>query len=122
MGLTDAFTRGDVAPNTYNVKIGELRAKRKELSQLEKTAPATPEQLADSVSRTLQLATSFWDVYEPMNEMRRATLLRNVFSVIVLDHEGVAGFTLQPPFADLMAPGDYQQHPDTLAKVILDAA
>src|SRR6266508_759699 len=120
MRLTDAFTGGDVAPNTYNAKIQELRAKREEIRQLDTTAPTTPEQLAEVVSRTLQLATSVWDLYEPMNEMRKATLLRNVFATIVLDHEGVAGFTLKPPFDNLMSSSG-QSQPDELAKIVLDA-
>jgi site-specific DNA recombinase len=122
MRLTAAFTAGDVAPNIYHTRIGELRAKRQALDHFETSAPPPAEHWAESVNRTLQLATSFGDLYEPMNEMRRTALLRNLFAVVVLDHKGVAGFTLKPPFADLMKSTDGQRNPDRLAKVILDAA
>jgi hypothetical protein len=58
------------------------------------------------VNRALDIATSLWDLYEPLNEPRRAVLLNHVCVAIVLDHAGVAGFTLlKPPFDRLMLPG-----------------
>jgi hypothetical protein len=77
--------------------------------------------LAESVGRTLQLATSLWDVYEPMNERRRHSLLKAVFGAIVVDRAGVAGFTLNPPFNALLKSGA-NQSPVHLAQIIVDSA
>jgi DNA invertase Pin-like site-specific DNA recombinase len=121
MQLTQAFSRGDIAPNAFKAETAELRAKRQQFVQLATTEPISADQLEDHVSRTLQLATSFWDLYQPMNEHRKASLLTNLFDMLVLDHEGVAGFTLKEPFTTLMM-ADSQRHPAELATKILDAA
>ena len=49
----------------------------------------------------MQLATSLWDLYEQFDDTKRAELLRGVFNAIVLDHNGVVGVTLKPPFAHM---------------------
>jgi len=122
MQLTQAFSSGDLAPNAFNDQTADIRAKRQQLAQLRTAAPVSAGQLTDHVSRTLQLATSFWDLYEPMNDIRRASLLKALFGTIVLDHEGVAGFTLNEPFTALMSRTEGQRQPTELAKRILDAA
>ena len=106
MQLSQAFASGDLAPNAYQARTAQLRAKRAELATLAATAPASAQQLAESVGRTLQLATSFWDLYEHLSEIRKAALLKNFFETVVLDHEGIAGFTLKRPFTDLLKPRD----------------
>jgi hypothetical protein len=65
--------------------------------------------------------TSLWDVYEPMNDLRRATLLKSVFGTVVLDHNGIAGFTMRPPF-DMLLNSANTKPPEELAKLIVDAA
>lgn len=122
MRLTEAFSAGDIAPNAFNHQAAAIRAKRQQLAQLATTAPTSAEQLGEFVSRMLQLATSFWDLYEPVNELRRASLLKNLFGTIVLDHEGIAGFTLKPPFTELLKPSNRHRQPVDLARAILDAA
>ena len=122
MQLTQAFTGGDIAPNAFNREAAVIRATRHELGQIVAAAPTSTDQLAESVSRTLQLATSFWDLYEPMNEIRRASLLKSLFATIVLDHDGIAGFTLKPPFDELVKARRDQPQPHALAKAIVDAA
>jgi hypothetical protein len=54
-----------------------------------------------------------------MNEQRKAALLKTVFGVVVLDHQGVAGYVLRPPF-DAMIKLDWS--PAQVATDIVDAA
>jgi site-specific DNA recombinase len=122
MALTQAFTSGDLAPHPYGEQVAVVRAKRQALAQAKTNAPTNANYLSEGVSRILQVATSFWDLYEPMNDVRRATLLKGVFGTVVLDHEGIAGFTLKAPFADLMKPPDRATNPIQLAEAVLDAA
>ena len=122
MQLTQAFSAGDIAPNAFNREAAQVRAKRNELTGIATTVPASAHQLAEAVSRTLQLATSFWDLYEPMNDVRRASLLKNLFGTIVLDHEGVVGFTLKPPFAELLKASEGHRPVPDLAKAVVEAA
>ena len=49
-------------------------------------------------------SASLWDLYEQFDDTKRAELLRGVFNAIVLDHNGVVGVTLKPPFDELMKP------------------
>jgi len=122
MRLAEGFTAGEIPSQVYNGEVASLRSRREDLAKLASSAPPTPEQLAESVGRTLQLASSLWDLYEPMNEMRRAALLKNVFTAIVLDHTGVTGFTLRPPFAELMKARTSDLQPGEVATTLLDAA
>jgi DNA invertase Pin-like site-specific DNA recombinase len=122
MALTQAFTVGDLAPNPYREQVAVVRARRQALGQLKTNAPSSANQLSEWVSRTLQLATSFWDLYEPMTDVRRASLLKSAFGTIVIDHEGITGFTLKAPLADLIKQAERAANPAQLAEAVLDAA
>lgn len=121
MRLTESFAAGDMAPNVYQEQIAQLRSQRNDLLAVEQGSRVTPEHLAETVDRTLQLATSFWDLYEPMNDARRSALLKQLFEVVVLDHSGVAGFTLKPPFRELVNRRDSAE-PNELAGLLIKAA
>jgi site-specific DNA recombinase len=97
VNLTEAFARGDLAPNDYRARVEEFRARRKVLDGLELTQSSIAA-LSESVGRTLQIASSVSDLYSSFNELRKAALLKTVCGTIVLDHTGIAGFTLNAPF------------------------
>jgi site-specific DNA recombinase len=120
MQLTQAFTRGDVAPNAYKNEIAQLRAKGEELTKLVSHS-VSRDRLEDTVNRCLQLATSFWHLYVPLSEIRQATLLKNLFETIVLDHTGIVGYVLRSPFNELCHAARANQ-PTDLAAAILRAA
>ena len=92
----------------------------------------TPESaLAADVSRalariyrsdTLQISTRLSDLYESMNDAQRAPLLRNVFQSIVLDHDGIAGFALRAPYANLFKGTPSDASPKGSPGTILAAA
>ena len=117
-----AFRNGDLASNAYSLQVSALRAQREALQPSGSKGTATAAQLQESVARTRQLATSFWDLYQPLPEPRRADLLRSVFSALVLDHHGVAGFTPKPPLSELLNSADGAGDPECMAQAILDAA
>ena len=104
MRLTDGFTIGDVSPALYKGRIAQIRSQRSTLEHASERTSASAEQLAEGVARALQLASSLVDLYEQFDDVRRAELLRDVFSAVVLDHNGVVGVTLKPPFDELMKP------------------
>ena len=123
MELTDAFSTGDLTPNLFNQEIAALREKRQRLNQVANTAPITVEQLTEQVGRILRTAASFWDLYTPLNEPRKTEMLRQVFATVVLDHDGIAGFTLNAPY-DTLAAADQQGKtaPLELASAVVNAA
>lgn len=122
MELTDAFAAGDVAPNEFNTEIAAIRQKRAQLNKIAGRAPLTAEQLSEGVGRMLHLASSFWDLYDPLNEQQKTQMLRQLFASVVLDHNGIAGFTLNPPYDALLRAGHYNKTPDELATTLVDAA
>jgi hypothetical protein len=124
MKVTEVFMAGDMSPNTYKTTTGKLRREAAEVETHTSRMEADPDALRAKVAETLRLATSLWDVYEVLNDMRRAELMRSVFTAIVIGPEKVLGFTLRPPF-DVLSPGP---KPDSATRVrdvaarILDAA
>ncbi len=125
MRLTDGFTAGDVSPAIYKTRMTQIRTQQATLEHASERASVSAERLAEAVARTLQLATSLWDLYEQFDDTKRAELLRGVFNAIVLDHNGVVGVTLKPPFDALAATGANQLKPTDagqLAEHILKAA
>ena len=123
MRLTDGFTAGDISPAIYKVKIAEIRTQQAILEHASERTSVSAERLAEAVARTLQLATSLWDLYEQFDDTKRAELLRSVFNAIVLDHHGVVGVTLKPPFDELMKPSAVAQGEEAhVAQRLLDAA
>ena len=122
MSLTRGFSAGDIAPNQFNQDVAVLRTQRQQLAELVTTAPQSAADLAEGVAKTLQYATSLWDLYAPMNEMNRRTLLNGIFSTIVLDHHGVAGFVLNSPFDVLMTEVSKSKSARELVDHVLDAA
>ena len=117
MQLTAAFTAGDIAPNTYKAEIADVRAKRAALG--DEPPVAVSDRLAVSVMRTLQLASSFWDLYQPLDDRMKQQMVHAVFKTVVLDHEGITGYTLNPPFDELMS--GLPREADQLADAIVTA-
>ncbi len=125
MRLTEAFTAGDVSANIYKETAAALRNTRSRLQRDLERLAVSPESLRSRVTRSLQLATSLFDLYEQFNDIRRVELLRTVFKSIVLGPEGIIGFTLQPPFDALQrlrSSGSPAGRSAALAKSMLDAA
>ena len=118
MQLTSAFTAGDMAPNVYQAQIADVRAKRAALG--DEPPVAVGDRLAASVTQTLQLASSFWDLYQPLNDRMKQQMVHAVFKTVVLDHEGITGYTLNPPFDELMSASPPRQA-DQLAEAIVTA-
>jgi site-specific DNA recombinase len=121
MELADAFAAGDLAPNDFNREIATVREGRKRIAELSTNIAVTAKTLAEDVNRRLQLASSFWDVYEPLNEQRKVQLLGQLFDTIVLDHKGIAGFTLKAPYDGLISPRLHGKSPEELAAELVQA-
>ena len=122
MELTDAFSAGDLAPNVFNQEIATLRTRRRQLYQATNTAPITAEQLTETVGRILRTASSFWDLYTLLNEQGKTDMLRQVFATVVLDHDGIAGFTLNAPYDTLAAARQHGTTALELASAVVNAA
>lgn len=116
--LTAAFTAGDLAPNAYKAQIAEVRAKRAHLS--DEPSLAVGDQLAGTVAQTLQLASSFWDLYQPMNDRMKARMVHIVFQTVVLDRDGITGYVLNPPFDQLL--NESIKEPAHLAEAVVAAS
>ena len=96
--LTEAFARGDLSPEGYRQRALHLRSRRVEIEEIVNRQPMSTEQLTSRIKKALELATSIWDLYAPLDDERRNELLRAVFQTIVVGPEGVLGFSLRPPF------------------------
>jgi DNA invertase Pin-like site-specific DNA recombinase len=96
--LTEAFSLGTISPSAYRERAGQLRQRRVDIDNVVDAPPISDEQLTARITKTLDLATSVWDLYLPLDEARRNELLRAVFHTIVLGPEGIIGFSLNPPF------------------------
>jgi site-specific DNA recombinase len=93
--LTNAFASGDINPADYNIHISSLRARRE---ALKRATTDISGRVREEVYRTLEVATSLWDLYERFDDRRQAKLLRVVFETVVIGQEGILGFTLKPSF------------------------
>jgi hypothetical protein len=128
MQLTEAFTVGDLSPNVYRTKSQGLRDRRTAMSKELAGLPLSPHGLTARVAHTIELATSLWDLYTHFSDARRSALLAEVFGTIVLARDGIAGFTLKPPFDRLASAAKNDPRKlsagrrDGLVAAILDAA
>ncbi len=125
MRLTEGFTTGDISPNAYKVKTAGLKKRQVEVVEQLNRSLVTQEALTAKVDETLRLATSLWDLYEQLSDLKRIDLLRSVFSAIVLGPEGVVGFTLKPPFDRIVhasTTAETVQRRNELAGAILTSA
>lgn len=116
--LTDAFSAGDVSPEAYKETTAGLRHRRAEIEERIDRPPVAEEDLKASVRRTLDLATSLWDLYEPLDDARRTELLRAVFRTIVLGPEGIVGFSLNSPFDMLQKQADTKKQAVALVDLL----
>ena len=121
--LAEAFTAEDISPKAFVATVSKIKGARAQLEHdLARPVP-TAADLSTRVARTVQVASCLWDLYEQMNEPRRIELLRNVFKAVVLDRDGIAGFTLNPPFDKLAVPhGPKLRTTEEMAQAIVDAA
>ncbi len=117
MQLTDTFTRGDLAPAKYKAMSDGLRSRRAEIEDQLGRARISEDELSAHVNKTLDLATSLWDLYTPLDDSRRTGLLQAVFKIIVLGPEGIVGFSLRPPFDTLQRKISASDH----ARAIVDS-
>lgn len=123
MGLAEAFSDGELPPKAYASRTADIRREKLELAAQARSGSVGHAKLAERVAKTLQVATSLWDLYEQLEDGRRSELLRTVFKTVVLDRAGIAGFTLKPPFDRLALPhGPRRRTPQQMAKAILEAA
>jgi DNA invertase Pin-like site-specific DNA recombinase len=117
LALSEAFVSGDISPSQYRYQTDALRLKRQRLERTARTHadPATREQ---SMTKSLALCTSMFDIYDSLNEVRRAELLKAVFATTVLGADGLAGFTLKAPFEQFHRGGS----PKAIAAALIEAA
>jgi DNA invertase Pin-like site-specific DNA recombinase len=117
--LTEAYTRGELTPETYQRRATQLRSRKVELERLV-TAPAVPDaKIAARVKESLEIATCLWDLYRPLDEFRRNELLRAVFKTVVLAPEGILGFSLNAPFNELHK--GTRRSPQTVAETLVES-
>jgi site-specific DNA recombinase len=121
--LAEAFTAEDVAPKAFVAKAAKLReAKSRVEDDINRSVP-NADDLFSKVAKIVQIATSLWDLYERLDDFRRADFLRSVFKSVILDHDGIAGFTLKSPFDALAVPPSARpMSPRDQAEWILRAA
>ena len=115
---------GDMSSNAYKTATATVRHDAAEVETHASRTGADPDVLRVKVKEVLRLATSLWDVYEVLNDERRAELVHSVFQAIVIGPEGVAGFTLKAPF-DVLSAGPFlgsATRVQDVAERILDAA
>jgi site-specific DNA recombinase len=101
--LTEHFTASEIPPKEYASKSAELRQQQAEVLIRQKSLETDPQELSADIDRVLRVATSLWDVYEPLPDRQRADLVRMVFSAVTLNAEGIVGFSLTEPFKALQA-------------------
>lgn len=118
MKLTDAFTRGDIEPEAYRARSVQLRNRRLEIEGIVSRPIVPEEEVHARIKKTLDLATSIWDVYDPLDDHRRNELVRAVFRTLVLGPEGIIGWSLNPPFDGLQA--STKSDTETMAATMLD--
>jgi DNA invertase Pin-like site-specific DNA recombinase len=118
MQLTDEFTRGAMGPAVYRERSTYLRSRRLEIEEIVTRPPVQEEDLKARIKKTLDLATSIWDVYEALDDNRRNELLRAVFGTLVLAPDGIIGWSLKPPFDKLH--GSDKSSAETTAAAMVD--
>ena len=96
-----AFTAGAMTPEAFRAVAQTLRANGP--AQCESHGPLPAAEAQARVGRILRLASSLWDLYQSLDERRRPALLKEVFETVILDHQGVIGFTLNPCFEALFS-------------------
>jgi DNA invertase Pin-like site-specific DNA recombinase len=101
VALTEAFSAGTLSPTEYRRRVLALRERRRELERLTRQPPIPDEQLRARIKSILDVATSLWDLYQPLDDERRNRLLTLVFRLIVIGPEGILGYTLNRPFDEL---------------------
>lgn len=113
--LSREFAAGRVPAATYRERMKTLRAAR----PIGRAAsPVTATQLAELAARMVRTATSCFDLYRQLGEMRQAQLMHVLFDAVILDLNGVVGYTLRPPFDALLTGVE----PDTAARAVLTSA
>ena len=118
MQLTEAFAGGDLTPKTFKTMSDRLRYRRAEIERHVERQPLSEEGLNVRIKKTLEVATSLWDLYGPLDDVRRADLLAAVFKVIVLGPEGIVGFSLKPPFDALQTRSSVRKHAAALVDTL----
>lgn len=117
--LTDAFTHGDLTPEAYQRRATALRSRKLELERIVATPAIPDERIVARIKESLDVATSLWDLYKPLDEFRRNELLCAVFKVIALAPEGILGFSLNAPFDELQKAKKLR--PDTIAGTLIES-
>jgi hypothetical protein len=115
--LTEAFANGDLTPERYRTTSDGLRHRRADIEGHLSREPLPAAQLRQRVGKALELATSVWDLYGPLDDARRTDLLKAVFKTIVLGPEGILGFSLRAPL-DTLHDGN---HPGRQAASLVEA-
>ena len=91
MKLTEAFAAGDVGADAYQRLASQLHNRRDEIHDVRARPIVSVERLTDRVRRTIELATSLWDLYGPLDDAGRSDLLRGAFRTQV-DRATVRGY------------------------------
>ena len=96
--LTEQFSHGTLTSDAFRAKTLRLRERAQEIDALLSRPPIPAGDLLDRVKKITELATSLWDLYQPLDATRRQQLISTVFKTIVLGPEGILGHTLNAPF------------------------
>ena len=102
--LTNAFIAGRVEPSNYAVEASALRERRTSIDERVGASIPDPESVSAKVRQTLSLAMSLMDVYDALDAFGRVSLILSVFKAVVLNHDGIGGYSLKPPLDALLMP------------------
>jgi Recombinase zinc beta ribbon domain len=119
--LTDAFAAADLEPEKYTAKMTELKHARSTAERLLGGGQRLDD-TAQAVGKALDVASSLGDLYDRLDDYKKAELLRCVFRVIVLDHRGVVGYSLQPQFSTLFRQSSDMTSYETAAGLVNSVA
>jgi site-specific DNA recombinase len=125
--LTESFVSGDVSPAAYKLAAAKIRNAIEALETTIHTIERDPSKVIARVESVVSQAQSLADLRNILSERRRVELLRTVFARVVLDHNGVVGFTLRPQFESFFTMGDGARstngsRDETVVRAVVDHA
>ena len=104
--LTDAFVSDVLSLDAYRASLSRLRTRLLAADEALARPDAEPERMKQSAAEVLRVAASVGRLHDQLRGKAKADLLRLVFNSLVLDGPHLAGWTLRPPFDQLLNPPD----------------
>lgn len=118
--LTEEFSHGTLTSESFRARTSRLRDRAEEIDAFLKRSPISDSALLDRVTKTIELAASLWDLYQPLDLGRRQQLISTVFRTIVLGPEGILGHSLNTPFDKISKAGETDS--TAVANALVDIA